>query len=146
MICHNPEMTDAARRPAAAMPAESISMASMVHRIHTGEEQPNGYSLYGRGGELNLNKAKFPPPALTSNCSMCHSGNSQNLPAGGTLSVTDPRGWITKSGPSSAACLSCHASKDAASHALANTSTLGESCGTCHGPNGDFSVAKVHAK
>ena len=60
--------------------------------------------------------------------------------------MTDPRGYLNPATVSSAACLSCHASKDAASHALANTTTLGESCGTCHGPNGDFAVSKVHAQ
>jgi hypothetical protein len=60
--------------------------------------------------------------------------------------VTDPRGYITSAGATTAACLSCHASKDAASHALANTTTLGESCAACHGPNGEFAVSKVHAR
>ena len=72
VICHNPSMTDAARRPADQMPAESISMASMAHRIHTGAEQPNGYSLWGRGGELVLDHAALPPPATGRNCNMCH--------------------------------------------------------------------------
>ena len=146
VICHNPAMTDAARRPADKMPAESISMASMVHRIHTGGEQPNGYSLYGRGGELNLDHASFPPPGTVANCNQCHSGNSQNLPAKGVLKVTDPRGYITSAGTATAACLSCHSSVDAASHALANTTTLGESCAACHGATSEFSVAKVHAR
>jgi OmcA/MtrC family decaheme c-type cytochrome len=146
VICHNPAMTDAARRPADKMPAEAISMASMVHRIHTGGEQPNGYSLYGFGGELNLDHASFPPPGKVSNCNMCHTGNSQQLPAKGMLKVTDPRGWITTAGTATAACLSCHSSVDAASHALANTTTLGESCAACHGPTSEFSVNKVHAQ
>ncbi len=146
VLCHNPAMTDAARRPADKMPAESISMASMTHRIHTGGEQPNGYSLYGRGGELNLDHASFPPPASVRNCNMCHSGNSQNLPAKGVLKVVDPRGFINPAGTATAACLSCHSSVDAASHALANTTTLGESCAACHGPNSEFSVSKVHAQ
>lgn len=146
VICHNPAMTDEGRRPADKMPAESISMASMVHRIHTGGEQPNGYSIYGRGGALNLDHASFPPPGTVANCNQCHSGDSQNLPAGGVLKVTDPRGFITSAGTATAACLSCHSSVDAASHALVNTSTLGESCAACHGPDREFSVAKVHAQ
>ncbi len=147
VICHNPAMTDAARRPADKMPAESISMASMTHRIHTGGEQPNGYSLYGRGGELNLDAASFPTPASITNCNQCHAGGSQSVvPAKAVLKVTDPRGWITTAGATTAACLSCHYSVDAASHALANTTTLGESCGACHGPNSEFSVNKAHAR
>lgn len=146
IICHNPSMTDTARRPAANAPAESISMATMVHRIHTGAEQPNGYSLWGRGGELKLDHAALPPPAGGQDCQLCHVANGQNAPAQGAYEVTDPRGWLTPAPVTSAACLACHASKDAASHALANTTKLGESCGTCHGPNGDFAVSKVHAR
>ncbi len=146
VICHNPMMTDAARRPADKMPAESISMASMVHRIHTGAEQPSGYTVYGRGGAVDFSDVEFPPPALVSNCSMCHVTNGQNLPANGVYPVTDPRGWLNPVGTSSAACLACHSSKDAASHAMANTTTLGESCAACHGPNSQYSVSKVHAQ
>ncbi|MGJ5818220.1 OmcA/MtrC family decaheme c-type cytochrome [Paludibaculum fermentans] len=147
VICHNPNMTDAARRPAAQAPNESISMASMVHRIHTGKEQPRDYTIYGFGSAaINFNGAAFPEPASARSCNMCHSTNTQNLPAAGILPVTDPRGWLTTAGTASAACLSCHASKDAASHALANTSALGESCATCHGPSADFAVSKVHAQ
>lgn len=146
IICHNPSMTDAARRPANQMPAESISMATMVHRIHTGDEQPNGYTLYGRGGAVNLDHAALPPPATGQDCNLCHVANGQNAPANGSYDVTDPRGWLNPAPVTSAACLACHASKEAASHALANTTKLGESCGACHGPNGDFSVAKVHAR
>ncbi|MBI5281599.1 MAG: OmcA/MtrC family decaheme c-type cytochrome [Candidatus Solibacter usitatus] len=146
IICHNPAMTDAARRPADKMPAESISLASMVHRIHTGDDQPNGYVLYGRGGAADFSKATFPPPAITAKCTMCHVSGTENAPARGTANVTDPRGWITPVGPTSAACLACHSSKDVASHALANTTTLGESCAACHGPNSEFAVSKVHAQ
>lgn len=146
VICHNPAMTDAARRPADKMPAESISLASMVHRIHTGAEQPNGYVVYGRGGATDFSKVEFPPPATVANCTMCHDPGTQNVPSGGILNVTDPSGFITTAGPTTAACLACHSSKEAASHALVNTSDLGESCTVCHGPNADFAVAKVHAQ
>jgi len=47
--------------------------------------------------------------------------------------------------PVAAACLSCHDSDAAASHAYSNTSFFGESCATCHGEGKDFSVDKVHA-
>ncbi|MBI4893442.1 MAG: OmcA/MtrC family decaheme c-type cytochrome, partial [Acidobacteria bacterium] len=144
IICHNPMMTDAARRPAANMPAESISLASMVHRIHTGEEQPRKYTLWGRGGEIDFSKAKLPPPVTGMDCQMCHTTNGQNVPAGGVYPVVDPRGYLNPAATNSAACIGCHASKDASSHMLANTTSLGESCGTCHGPNGDFAVSKVH--
>jgi cytochrome c553 len=67
------------------------------------------------------------------------------LPIGATAKDNDSRGFINPVFPTSGACLACHATVDAASHALVNTTSLGESCFVCHGPNGDYSVAKVHA-
>jgi len=43
-------------------------------------------------------------------------------------------------------CSTCHVSAAAASHALANTTQLGESCAVCHGASAEFSVNKVHAR
>ncbi|GIU75511.1 MAG: cytochrome c [Bryobacteraceae bacterium] len=147
VICHNPSMTDAARRPAAQAPPESINMATMIHRIHTGEEQPRDYTIYGFGNvPHNYNHVLLPPPATGASCTLCHVNNSQQAPSKGVLAVTDPRGWLNPVQPTAAACLGCHASREAASHALAHTTTLGESCGVCHGPNATYSVNKVHAQ
>jgi hypothetical protein len=60
--------------------------------------------------------------------------------------VSDPRGYLNPVGPETAACTACHAEVFAASHALANTTTLGESCAACHGPDREFSVDRVHAR
>lgn len=147
VICHNPSMTDAARRPAAQAPPESINLATMIHRIHTGEEQPRDYTIYGFGNvPHNYNHVALPPPATGASCNLCHVNDSQQAPSRGVLSAVDPRGWLNPAPPTSAACLGCHASKEAASHALAHTTTLGESCGVCHGPNATYSVNKVHAR
>lgn len=145
-VCHNPTMTDAARRPAAEAPNEAISFATMIHRIHTGKEQGRPYIIYGFGGSVNdFSDIGFPTSA--SDCGMCHVNNSQNLPLKANLQpVTDPRGWLPSLGVTSAACLGCHSSKDAAAHAQLNTSTLGESCTVCHGANAEFSVNRVHAR
>jgi OmcA/MtrC family decaheme c-type cytochrome len=146
VVCHNPTMTDSARRPAAEAPNESISFGTMVHRIHTGKEQGRPYIIYGFGGSKN-DFSSFAFPTSTSNCATCHVNNSQNLPLKANLQpVTDPRGWLPSLGVTSASCLSCHSSRDAAVHAQINTSSLGESCTVCHGPNSDFAVAKVHAQ
>jgi len=146
VVCHNATMTDAARRPAAEAPNESISFATMVHRIHTGKEQERPYILYGFGASVNdFSKVGFPTSA--GDCATCHVNNSQSLPLRPNLTpVTDPRGWLPSVGATTAACLSCHASRDAAAHAQVNTSTLGESCTVCHGPNAEFSVNRVHAR
>lgn len=145
VVCHNPTMTDSARRPASEAPNEAISFGSMVHRIHTGKEQGRPYIIYGFGGSKNdFSNVGF--PTTPANCNTCHVNGSENLPLKANLQpVTDPRGWIPSAGVTSASCLGCHSSKEAASHALLNTSPLGESCTICHGTNAEFSVSRVHA-
>lgn len=143
IICHNPTMTDAARRTAAQLPAEGIQFGMMVHRIHAGRRQIRPYWIAAPANSYN--DVGFPNDLK--NCAACHVNGSENLPLAETnLNVVDPAGWIPNAGPASAACSGCHVSKDASSHFLLNTSVLGEACGVCHGVNGDFSVAKVHAK
>lgn len=144
VICHNPNMTDAARRPATAGPPESIHMATMIHRIHAGRNQGRDYIIYGFGNTPH-DYSDVGYPAPLNDCSACHVNNSQRLPLQETLlPVNDPRGIITKPGPETAACLGCHATKSAAAHAAANSNAIGESCSTCHGPTGQFSVDRVH--
>jgi OmcA/MtrC family decaheme c-type cytochrome len=146
VICHNPSMTDAARRPAAQAPPESINMATMIHRIHTGKDQPRDYTIYGFGNiPHNYNHVAMPAPASAASCNLCHVNNSHRE-AKGVLATVDPRGWLNPMQPTAASCLGCHASQEAASHALAHTTTLGESCGVCHGPGKTYSVDKVHAQ
>jgi predicted CXXCH cytochrome family protein len=57
-----------------------------------------------------------------------------------------PRSYINPMHPATAACLSCHDTQAAASHAYLNTSPIGESCLVCHGPDSVYSVDKVHAR
>ncbi|MBK9166844.1 MAG: OmcA/MtrC family decaheme c-type cytochrome [Bryobacterales bacterium] len=146
ILCHNPNETDIARRPAGARPAESVDMRTMIHRIHTGHEMLRDYTVYGFGGTPhNYNHVGYPGDRR--NCTACHIDGTQQLPLPETaLNVTDPRGLINPVGPETAACTSCHGSRAAASHALANTTQLGESCAACHGPNSAFSVDRSHAR
>jgi OmcA/MtrC family decaheme c-type cytochrome len=150
VVCHNPVETDVARRPAAAGKPQSVDFRQMIHNIHGGEEiktyyGTEDYIVYGFGSNpINFSHVVF--PGRLASCDACHINNSQNLPLPATASkVVNPRGPIDPVGPQAAACLSCHQSIDAASHALVNTSALGESCGTCHGANSEFSVRKSHA-
>ena len=77
---------------------------------------------------------------------MCHvNGSESNLPTGRSL-VKNPQAPINPMGAITTACTGCHATMATASHALANTTSLGESCATCHGPTSEFSVSKVHAQ
>ncbi len=145
VLCHNPVETDAARRAADKMPAESIDMAQMIHRIHAGLEQTRDYTIYGFGNTPhNYNHIGFPAPLST--CTLCHVDGTQTVPVKAVADKRDPRGYMDPVKPATAACLGCHTSLDAASHALANTSSLGESCGTCHGTGKTADVLKVHAQ
>jgi len=151
VACHNPTENDGVYRPKTAGAVNSVSFQQMIHNIHGGEEIKNSfnqedYIIFGFGGSTNnFSDVRF--PGRLQSCSMCHVNNSEQLPLPATnAQVQNPRGYITPSGPATAACLSCHRSKAAASHALTMTSpALGESCDACHGPTSEFSVSKVHA-
>ncbi len=142
--CHNPVETDAAVRPAALMPAEGLDMALMIHRIHAGDRQERDYTIYGRSSiAYNFNKVVY--IGGLNNCTTCHEGTSYMVPVKASADKRDPRGYLNPVKPATAACIGCHVSLDEASHALANTSQLGESCGVCHGAGKDKAVDKVHA-
>ena len=149
--CHNPTHTDAARRPAAQNPPESINMKEMIHRIHLGEGNQRDYTIYGFGSAaINFNKIAMPQgEGQLAQCETCHRPGEFNLPTEqGLLPTNDPRNpFFTTVPPGTGACLSCHQSQFAAAHAKLNTDPqLGESCMVCHGPNSTYSPARVHAR
>lgn len=162
VLCHNPSTTDVARRPTAVnpddrtKPPQGVNFNLLIHRIHTGEhlaEAGKEYTVVGFGGSHNdFTDVRFPAmsptgtPGDTRNCSMCHvNGSEQNL-SGPVRDVLDPQGPINPVKPITSACTGCHVSSAAASHALINTSGLGESCTVCHSSTSDFAVGKVHAQ
>jgi OmcA/MtrC family decaheme c-type cytochrome len=135
VVCHNPTKTDG------NSPAQGINFATLVHKIHRGSALANGFIV----SSTNFSDVGFPGDLR--DCSTCHVNGSEQLPlVGDRLPTQDPKAYIPVMGATTAACLSCHDTKSAASHALANTTTLGESCNTCHGVQGDFSVSRVHAR
>ena len=159
VMCHNPSNTDAARRTSAAdkaVPPQGINFNLLVHRIHFGENMQASnrtYIVVGFGGSHNdfsgtLFPAMSPTGATTDtrNCSLCHVNNSeQNLPLGRNP-VVDPQGPINPIQAIASACTGCHVDIPTASHALSETSTLGESCTVCHRSGAEFAVDKVHAQ
>lgn len=144
--CHNPNQTDAARRPADKMPAEVVTFKTMIHRIHTGEDLEIEYTIYGFGGTpFDMTKKIFPGDRR--NCVKCHVNGSEQLPLKeNLLNVVNPRGLVNPMGPAAAACMGCHTGAPLASHVTAMTTRLGESCSVCHGPNAEFSVNRMHAR
>ncbi len=152
VICHNPVEGDQSRRPASAGVPESVSFQRMIHRIHTGEELTQDFTVYGFGGtRFNFNEVAYPGDRR--NCAKCHVANAASLPLKtGIDSVTTLRDYFTPQGPGTASCLGCHDSQDAAAHAYLNTTTFpgstkpAEACATCHSTGKDWSVEKVHAR
>jgi OmcA/MtrC family decaheme c-type cytochrome len=148
IMCHNPSNTDFTTRPTATvvaqrtLPNQGIDFNLLVHRIHTGTNLAAlgaSYTVVGYQGSVNdfsttLYPAMNPQgnPLDLSNCSMCHVNSSQQtLPVGLNASV-NPQGYINPSPAVTTACTGCHADQATASHALANTTSLGEACNVCH--------------
>ncbi|HYP09122.1 MAG TPA: OmcA/MtrC family decaheme c-type cytochrome [Bryobacteraceae bacterium] len=145
VVCHNPNQTDSARRPAAQNPAQTVDFRTMVHRLHRGHAADEEYTVYGFGNVAH--DLRFGYPGDLRNCNACHVNDSQQVPLNNDqLAVKTPRGLLDPTPPETAACISCHTSSYAAAHALANTNKIGESCATCHGKNSEFSVDKSHAR
>jgi OmcA/MtrC family decaheme c-type cytochrome len=162
VLCHNPSETDVSTRPSAvvaadkALPPQAVNFSTLIHKIHTGaalNAKGLPYIIVGFGGSHNdFSDVTF--PAFDSSgavgnvqaCNMCHVNDSQeNLPLG-LNNVTTPQGFINPTPPITAACTSCHATKPEVSHAVANTTQLGESCTVCHSATADFAPDKVHAQ
>jgi hypothetical protein len=109
--------------------------------------------VIGFGGSHNdFSDVRYPAMAPTGavgdtrNCAKCHVGGSeQKLPIDKNQ-VVDPQGWINPIQATATACTGCHVKLSTASHALANTTALGESCTVCHSATSETSVGKVHAQ
>jgi OmcA/MtrC family decaheme c-type cytochrome len=117
VMCHNPTL-------AGRNSQLSVNFANTIHRVHLEGTYPN----------------------LLNRCTACHIEGTQNLPGKAVASVSQPAGPLNPIPPQTSACTSCHTSIAAYSHAVTNTSNLGEACVVCHGPNATFSVNRVHAE
>ncbi len=145
-------------------PNQSIDFGVLLHAIHYARLRdgyaernnlvsPGVLSVVGFNNGLNLFDTDLFPQDIR-NCKTCH------LDAGNACSSTNPCGigqscvggtcqnvaWLQ---PSTRVCTACHDDASTAGHAAINTWTDGsgnviETCDTCHGPDADFSVDKVH--
>jgi len=147
VICHNPTENDSSRRPTTDNPVESIDMKRMIHRIHTGAELTQDFTVYGFGGSLN-NYNEVGYPGDRRNCLTCHSNLAGYSPSTdpSRLSTPTPRDYFTPQGPTTTACLGCHDARAYAAHAYLNTAPFGEACQACHGAGNELGVDKVHAR
>jgi OmcA/MtrC family decaheme c-type cytochrome len=134
VICHNPALVDGTSK-------QSVNLSVQIHSIHRGENLANPYIL----GTRNFQDIRFPGDLR--DCAACHVNSSYQIEkVGAKAMVASPGGFTPATPPISAACQGCHDSLEAAAHALANTTKIGESCAACHGLNYEFSVDKVHAR
>jgi OmcA/MtrC family decaheme c-type cytochrome len=134
VICHNPTLVDGTSK-------QSVNFAWLIHSVHRGEELANPYVL----GTTNYQEVRFPGDLRV--CSTCHVGSSyQPDSIGAVAAVASPGGFSATTAPIAAACQGCHDDQGTASHALSNTSQLGESCTVCHGQSAEFAIDKVHSR
>ncbi len=150
-ICHNPNADDSPARPAATGgKPESIVLKRMIHRIHSGENLAQDFTIFGFGGNpTNFNEVRY--PGNRKDCVQCHTSTSTyNLPLPtGTIFAVTQRDFFSPQGPATSACLGCHDNVDVAAHAYLNTVFTpfqGEACASCHGDGKDWDVVKVHAR
>jgi OmcA/MtrC family decaheme c-type cytochrome len=162
VMCHNPSNTDASTRATAtvaadkAAPPQGIDFNLLVHRIHYGINMQafnRTYIVVGFGGSHNdFSSTLFPALSPTGtatdteNCSMCHVNSSEQTLPIGKNQVIDPQGPINPVQAVASACSGCHVDLPSASHFLANTTTLGESCTVCHSAGAAYAVDQVHAQ
>jgi OmcA/MtrC family decaheme c-type cytochrome len=173
VLCHNPSNTDATTRPTAvvasyaALPDQGINFALLVHSIHTGNKLGAAgadYVVVGHGGSINdfgqafasvpkgiTNTGVLYPAMLngsvgdTANCTMCHTGGSQDVLPVGLNNVTDPSALINPVPATTSACTACHFDTPTMAHAVLNTSAqFGESCTVCHGAGAAYDATTVH--
>ncbi|MDO8716992.1 MAG: OmcA/MtrC family decaheme c-type cytochrome, partial [Dehalococcoidales bacterium] len=65
-LCHNPSNVDVPGQVPATfggpfnVPPESINFKLLIHRIHTGEDLTNDFTIYRTRGVFNFNEVRFP--------------------------------------------------------------------------------------
>ncbi len=148
VMCHNPNGDDSAFRPADKGPVESIDFKRMIHRIHSGENLTQDFTIYGFSGSINnFNEVRFPGDRR--DCQQCHVAGAYvvaEFPPTDRLSTITLRDFFSPQGPTTTACLGCHDDRSPAAHAFVNAAPFGEACAACHGQDADFAVDKVHAR
>ena len=153
VMCHNVANSDVDKRTAVGgpMPPQSILFRNFIHRIHTGEDLTNPFTVYG-GSPTNPQPIDLttvdPFPKDRANCLLCHQpGTYVITPAVAALSpmhvVVDGQ-VVRDTPPITAACTGCHDTAQAMAHAASQTTNGVESCILCHGEGRPYSVTSVH--
>jgi OmcA/MtrC family decaheme c-type cytochrome len=170
VMCHNPNNTDIARRPADpatsldGLKERSIDFKTLIHAIHAPSKRQNDFVVYGFGNRSHdYSDVRF--PGSISNCETCHIQGSFDLPLPsmvlastidtGVL-LSDPKDDVNVSA-NAAVCSSCHDSVVAKAHMIQNGGasfdttqeqvdnfTVIETCQYCHGSGSFADVKTVH--
>jgi len=153
IMCHNPSHTDEEKRKAAdgPMPAQNVHYKRLIHRIHTGVNLGEPFTVYGgtpaKPGAIDFSDIRFPGDRR--NCVKCHvpGANEPPLPAGLLPTLIPQSDGSTKAlQPITSACVGCHTAEPAKLHMETMTFNGQESCVTCHGVGRSFAVSKVHQR
>ena len=143
----------------------SIHFKVLIHRIHTGDRTGSAeldlarpMVVYGFRGSVNfLDEVRFPGDLAS--CSLCHAAGTfeiESVPEDARPTVANENATLLHKGspahaasesgvlPVTAACMGCHDTGAAQSHAQTNTIEGREQCAVCHGKNGFMSVDQVH--
>lgn len=154
-FCHNPANSDVSQRAKVGGTPQTIDFKFMIHRLHAGEDLFNAtgvdYTIVGFGGNpASFSDVRFPTSygqSRINECFACHVNGSEN-PSEAQLNesaVQTPQYPLKTMPATTTACYACHASNAMLSHALTNTTALGESCSVCHAADAEFAPTKMHA-
>lgn len=169
VTCHNPNMTDAARRVGdpclATLGADdqTIDFKRMIHAIHASGHNGQPFGVCGFGNSANVFEVHY--PGRLNNCEGCHDPDTYYPvdPAvvhGTTVDVNDPA-VVTDDvviSPNTAVCSACHIEALAIQHMQQNggdfdarkaadsslISASVETCVVCHGKGRIADVAEMH--
>jgi OmcA/MtrC family decaheme c-type cytochrome len=153
-FCHNPIENDASQRGTIGGAPQTIDFKFLIHRIHGGDtlaaQYGTNYSIAAFGGSLtSFAGVRFPTSygqSRYNECFACHTNGSEN-PSDAQLTespVKTPQYPLNPTQPTTTACYGCHDTKTMLSHALSNTTQLGESCSVCHAADAEFAPTKMH--
>ncbi len=159
VMCHTGNLDSIARQtlPAVGQTAltTSLRFSHMIHRIHTGDQGKNPFSVGGN----DFSKVRFPGDRR--DCQLCHVPGHYALPLQkglipsrwGTFDSTRTRVASSYEAATAAACTGCHDDDSTTVHALSmsivsptDPSSIDEACATCHAAGKDFGIDVVHAR
>ncbi len=168
VICHNPNMTDFARRAGACAASSGTDdvptdFKRMIHFLHSAGTLGEPFTVCGFGNSANT--FDFPFPGKLNNCEGCHvpGGYYPSEPGerlGTTVDVNDPA-TLTDDlviSPNAAVCSACHREELEAEHMRQNGADFAatkaadgtlissgvETCALCHGPGRIADVKVMH--